>query len=118
MRATVTGAPVRISMCNCYACQRRSGAPFAAQARWPRENVVLEGETRTWRRTGEEGTTAEFHFCPVCGSTVWYFGVERPDFVAIAIGAFADNTFPMPTVSVYDNQRHPWIGIPPEIERN
>jgi hypothetical protein len=118
MRATVTGAPTRISICHCHACQQRTGSFFAAQARWPRERAVLEGQSSVWRRTGDEGHAMDFHFCPICGTTVWYIAVDRPEVVAIAVGAFADETFPMATVSVYDNRRRPWIALPPEIERD
>ena len=42
--ATVTGEPVRVSVCHCLDCQRRSGSAFAAQARFPAETVTIEGE--------------------------------------------------------------------------
>jgi hypothetical protein len=31
-----------------------------------------------------------------------------PDFVAVAVGAFADPSFPPPEVSVYEERRHAW----------
>ena len=43
---------------------------------------------------------------------------DLPDVIAVTTGSFADPTFPMPTVSVYDNRRHPWLGLPDGIERN
>jgi hypothetical protein len=35
-----------------------------------------------------------------------------PDVVAVAVGAFADPTFPPPTVAVYEARRHPWAVMP------
>jgi hypothetical protein len=29
--------------------------------------------------------------------------------IAVPVGAFADPTFPPPTISVYGVRRHPWI---------
>ena len=34
LTAEVTGDPVRISICHCLACQRRTGSVFAEQARF------------------------------------------------------------------------------------
>jgi len=41
-----------------------------------------------------------------------------PDAIAVAIGAFADPTFPPPTVSVYGSRRHPWVSLPDSITRH
>jgi hypothetical protein len=47
----------------------------------------------------------------VCGSTVWYEIERRPGMVTIPVGGFADPAFPEPTVEVYGERRHPWIGF-------
>ena len=39
----VEGDPVRVSICHCLACQRRTGSVFGVQARWPREQARIEG---------------------------------------------------------------------------
>jgi hypothetical protein len=112
LRVTVTGDPVRISVCHCLACQQRTGSAFGFQARWPRDQVTTEGEVRIWRRIGDEGSAADFRFCPHCGSTVWYTNDGAPDSVAVAVGAFADPAFPPPNVSVYEERRHVWVTVP------
>ena len=81
---------------------------FAVQARFPREAVTIEGRASQWTRTGDSGGSATFNFCPVCGSTVSWQAAQMPDFVAIAVGAFADPNFPPPSVSVYEERLHPW----------
>ncbi|HEY2034677.1 MAG TPA: GFA family protein [Rhizomicrobium sp.] len=116
LRVTVTGDPVRISICHCFACQKRTSSLFGAQARWPRQNVTIEGPSTAWRRTGDEGSTGEFHFCPVCGTTVWYIAPVDGDTIAVATGCFSDPDFPKPQYSVYDNRRHRWLKIPDGIE--
>ena len=78
LRATCDGEPVRISMCHCLACQRRTGSAFGLQARWPRGKVMIEGEPRAWVRIADSGSGVTFHFCPVCGSTVYYWLNEMP----------------------------------------
>jgi hypothetical protein len=113
LTATVTGEPVRNSICHCLACQRRTGGPFAQQARFRREDVALAGESTRYVRTGDEGTHATFHFCATCGVTVWYEPESFPDHVAIPVGTFADPSFPAPTVSVYETRKHAWV-VPPD----
>lgn len=102
---------MRISVCHCLACQKRSGAPFAAQVRFPEDQVRIIGLSREWIRTADSGNPAEFHFCPECGSTVWYRSRPHADAIAVAIGAFADPTFPAPRFSVYEARKHAWVSI-------
>ena len=112
-----TGDPVRISMCHCLDCQRRTGSVFAAQARFPRDDVSIHGRSSTSVRTADSGNRITFHFCPTCGGTVYYQIDDQPDLIAVPIGAFADPDFPPPTVSVYDVRRHPWVSVPDDAER-
>jgi hypothetical protein len=78
--------------------------------------VTVAGKSTTYVRTGDEGSRAIFHFCPQCGATVYYEFEALDEFVAIPVGAFADPTFPAPTVSVYETRMHGWIVPPPEAE--
>ena len=113
---TTEGEPVRISMCHCLACQRRTGSAFAVQARFPRDQVSVEGRSTQYVRTADSGNKATFHFCPDCGSTVYYTPEQIPDVIAVAVGAFADPAFPAPRVSVYEARRHAWAGRPADVE--
>ena len=116
LRVICEGEPIRVGICHCWECQKRSGAPFAAQARWPRDKVRTEGNPKEWTRTGDEGTKATFRFCPTCGSTLWYTNETMPDLVAVAIGAFSDTSLPAPQYSVYEARKHPWVRLPDDIE--
>ena len=115
LTATATGDPVRISVCHCLDCQKRSGSAFAAQVRFPATQVTIAGEVKTFAATGDNGT-AHFHFCPDCGSTVYYENDSLPDTVAIALGAFDDPYFVTPTVSVWEERQHIWLEIAGDIE--
>ena len=39
--------PERISLCHCYLCQKQSGSTFGLQARFPREQLTIEGKSTT-----------------------------------------------------------------------
>jgi hypothetical protein len=116
LRVTVEGDPVRISMCHCLACQRRTGSVFAVQARWEADRVRIEGDRREYERISDDGESRTFSFCPECGATVFYTTESSPDLVAVPVGALADPEFPPPTVQVYEPRRHPWVALPPTIE--
>jgi hypothetical protein len=116
LSATVSGEPVRISICHCLDCQRRTGSVFGEQARFPASEVTIEGVSSSWSRTADGGNLITFHFCPTCGSTVYYRPDQEPDLIAIPVGAFADPMFPPPRVSVYESRKHPWVVVPEEME--
>jgi hypothetical protein len=112
LKVTCDGDPVRVSMCHCLACQKRTGSAFALTARWPAERVTIEGHAHEYARTGDEGSTATFRFCPTCGASVYFSSDGIPGMIAVPVGAFADPTFPPPQVAVYVTRRHPWAVMP------
>lgn len=112
----VTGEPVRISVCHCLACQRRTGSVFGAQARFRSETVTVVGTSTEYVRVGDGGTKCIFRFCPKCGATVYYTLEGFSDVIAIPVGAFADPSFPAPRFSVYEERMHSWIQVPGDVE--
>lgn len=114
LQARVSGEPIRVSVCHCLACQRRTGSVFGAQARFPRAAVTVTGTGAEYVRVGDGGTRATFRFCPKCGATVYWTGGDD-DTIAIPVGVFADPAFPAPTVSVYEERMHAWVRMPGDI---
>jgi hypothetical protein len=43
LHLSIEGEPVRISMCHCFECQRRTGAVLSNQARFAREQISFAG---------------------------------------------------------------------------
>ena len=115
LQAQVSTGPVRVSVCHCLACQRRTGSVFGAQARFDKSAVALKGIAKEFVRTGDEGTRATFSFCPDCGATVYYTFSGNEDAIVIPVGAFADPAFPAPSFSVYEERMHAWVNIPGEV---
>jgi len=113
LRATVTGEPVRVSVCHCLDCKKRSGSSFAVQARWPANQVTIEGQSKSWLTTGDSGIETSFHFCPDCGSEVCYrhAGGEMADLIAIPLGTFDNPYFVRPSFSVWEERKHDWLEI-------
>jgi hypothetical protein len=117
LRLEVTGEPRAVSICNCLACQRRTGSAFGMQAGFDAGQVQVDGRFSDYSRISDEADRKEhvFHFCPECGSQVFYTEPDEPDLVVVSVGAFADPSFPPPTESGYDSRRHPWIRLPESI---
>lgn len=107
---------MRISLCHCLACQRRTGSAFGEQARFRREHVSIAGDSTEYARVGDEGRQAKFHFCPKCGSTVFYELEGMDEFLGIPVGAFADPDFPPPGISIFEERMHSWVVPPPDAE--
>jgi len=121
LRLEVDGDPFAVSICNCLACQRRTGSAFGMQAGFRAEQVKISGRYNDYTRISDEADRKPhvFHFCPDCGSAVFYTEpADEPDVVVVSVGSFADPSFPPPTKSGYDSRRHPWIGLPDSIRRN
>ena len=115
LQIEVHGEPRGVGVCNCLACQRRTGSVFAALAGFAVPYEVT-GTATEYVRVGDAGATFTFRFCPVCGTTVFHTEQGNDESVSVAVGAFADPSFPPPQVSVYDCRRHPWVQLPPGIE--
>src|SRR6266849_4872670 len=95
LRLAAKGDPIRISMCHCLACQRRTGSAFGLQARFTSDQVRVVGRYCDYVRTSDEGDNdLTFHFCPDCGATVFFADSTAPDVVGVPVGAFADPSFP------------------------
>jgi hypothetical protein len=123
LKAAVTGKPVRVSACHCLNCKKRSGSAFAVQARWPSDRVRVEGESKTFVKVADSGNRATFHFCPDCGSDVYYdidgkFDDKFNGLIAIPLGAFDDPYFAAPSFSVWEERKCGWVEITGDVEHS
>jgi hypothetical protein len=112
LRIQVEGEPRGVGICHCLACQQRTGSVFATLASFSAPFKVF-GIATEYVRVGDQGARFTFRFCPVCGTTVFHTEEGNNESVSVAVGAFADSTFPAPRVSVYDYRRHRWVQLPP-----
>jgi hypothetical protein len=112
LTAIATGEPVRVSVCHCLDCKKRSGSAFAVQARWPAEQVAIEGRSKSWVNIADSGNRITFHFCPECGSDVHYeINGKFDGLVAVPVGAFEDPYVLKPRFSVWEDRKHDWVEI-------
>jgi hypothetical protein len=115
LRIEVEGEPFGVGVCHCGQCQRRTGSVFAALAAFAPPYRVT-GVATEYVRTGDQGARFRFRFCPICGTNVFHTEEGREArSVSVAVGAFADPSFPPPRTSVYDSRRHAWVTLPPGV---
>jgi hypothetical protein len=85
------------------------------QARFPADAVTITGAHKVYEHIGDGGNTADFHFCPNCGGTLWYHALPDRKLYAIPVGAFADKDFPTPQYTVWVERKHDWVTISDEV---
>ncbi len=112
---TVEGEPSVVIVCHCTACQRRSGSPFGVGAYYPKDQVAISGASKSFTRPGGDGRKMHNSFCPECGTNLYWESELLPGAWGIAVGAFADPHFPVPARSVWEENKHGWIGLGAEI---
>jgi len=119
---TCNGEPDPVILCHCKLCQRRTGGLFHIAAWFESSLVSIVGETTEFTRTaGDANLPFTFHFCPTCGTSIWWLS-PRPDGplagkIGIAGGCFAEPNFPVPTISIYEEHKHLWITPPTDVQK-
>ena len=116
LRAVTSGEPLFSYLCHCQCCQRRSGAIVHSGAYYLKTQVQYHGASKIYGRKADSGFDVRLHFCPECGTTVYWETSKYPDRCGIAVGCFADPAFPPPTMSMYEDYKHPWLSVPTDIE--
>lgn len=106
LRLTFSEPPQLTALCHCFACQRRTGAPFSANAFYSIECFEISGPATEFVRIGDSGREVRMYFCPTCGSTVYWKADASPSWIGVGVGSFADPVFPSPTMSVFEKSKH------------
>jgi hypothetical protein len=53
-------------------------APHRGRCAYPKAQVRIEGDNKIYERDAESGFKIRFHFCPNCGSKVFWEGDRTP----------------------------------------
>ena len=112
LRAITSGEPQGVYVCHCKACQRRTGAIIHNGSSWAKTQVRIAGEHKIYGRMADSGFEIRFHFCPNCGTTLYWEGDRNPAVCGVAVGAFSVGAFSPPSDSIFEASMHPWLGMP------
>ena len=117
LKVIASDEPERVYLCHCRACQRRTGTAFHFGATYLKERVRLGGERKVYERGSDSGNRIRFHFCPNCGTTLYWEGDRNPAVCGVAVGAFEPGAFPPPSDSIWEEAMHSWLGLPAGMPR-
>jgi len=113
LRLKAFGEPARVGICNCTQCQKRTGAAFAVGAFFAKRQIAaIEGAHKAFKRSSDAGRNLEYHFCPECGSTVFWHLDMAPELTGVAVGCFTDPAFPAPTRAIWAAHKLQWVEFP------
>lgn len=113
---SVEGEPLRMAQCHCNACRRSTGTGHNVQAFFKRDQVTINGETRTHESTADSGNKRTRYFCPTCGSRLFSVNEKFPEVIGIAAGVFDESDWFKPQVILYNSERPIWDIVDPSVE--
>lgn len=73
IRYAVEGDALTHALCHCTDCRRHSGAPMVGWTMYPETSVKLTKGSPKIYRSSEHGRR---HFCPDCGTGIFYFNAQ------------------------------------------
>jgi len=98
--------------CHCKRCQRRTGSAFSVTALTaPGSMRLTAGEEviRSWDPSDGGWVKS---FCAVCGSQVSTTSAERPELVAVRMGALDEDPGIRPGAHQFTDYAAPWEPLP------
>ena len=107
VRFEVTGEAFRVGLCHCTDCRRHSGAPMVAWA------ILEEGQFRVTKGEARAYASSEHgrrHFCPACGTGLWYTNdAVFAGLVDVQLATMDDPAIFQPTEQIQVAERIGWM---------
>lgn len=106
-------------VCHCDDCKKRTGSAFGMSAYFADTQVKSkQGKTGSYAINTFD-TQQERHFCPSCGTTLYWKIAKFPgmpasiaEMTGIAGGCFADTPLPEPTITANIEGKCAWVELP------
>jgi hypothetical protein len=107
----VASEPAVNGICHCANCKKRTGSAFGWSCYF-RDDQVLRtaGDFRIYEIAG--ANPQQRHFCAACGTTLFWKARYFPGLTGIAGGCFVDAPLAAPSVTVSNDGRCAWVGLP------
>jgi len=123
VRYATQGDPLRVSLCHCTWCQRRTGSAFGTEAVFNDENITFTGTAPSvYRHVSDlSGRWLDQFFCPRCGTNLGMMLEAVPGIRSIAAGTFDDPAWLKPTGvpfrHLFLRSDHGWADVPVDMEQ-
>jgi len=123
IRFTAAGEPLRVTICHCAWCQRRTGTAFGTEVVYNEDQVAMTGRERAsrYRHVSDlSGRWLDIEFCPRCGTNLGFTLEAAPGLRTLPAGAFDDPRWISPQRyqfrHVFVRSRREWSDLSPLVE--
>lgn len=122
MRFSAKDEPLRVTICHCAWCQRRTGTAFGTEVVYDVSQVEVTGaELGRWRHVSDEsGRWLDIEFCRRCGSNLGFTLEAAPGLRTLPAGAFDDPGWiradSLKMRHVFVRSRRDWSELSPLVE--
>ena len=107
----VEGEPDLNALCHCSNCKRRTGSAFGWSIYFTDDRIMARrGDFRVYEVAAAQPQRR--WFCANCGSTLFWKVAKWPRQTGIAGGCFAEPPMRTPSVTVSNDGRCSWLGLP------
>ena len=123
VRFTAAGEPLRVTLCHCTWCQRRTGTAFGTEVVFEAGQVSFTGNPAAKYRhhSDESGCWLDVEFCRTCGTNLGFTLELAPGLRTLPAGAFDDPCWIDPAQvnfkHVYLRSRRSWSDLTPLVEQ-
>ena len=122
VRFTAAGEPLRVTICHCTWCQRRTGTAFGTEVVYESGQVTVRGEATRYRHHSDEtGRWLDVEFCRTCGANLGFTLEAAPGLRTLPAGAFDDPSWidaeTIRTRHVFLRSRRTWPDLSPLVEQ-
>ncbi|MGE0575122.1 MAG: GFA family protein [Reyranella sp.] len=121
VRFTATGEPLRVTICHCTWCQRRTGTAFGTEVVFNADQVTMAGKVSRYRHVSDlSGRWLDVEFCPRCGTNLGFTLQAAPGLRTLPAGAFDEprsiSPERYPFRHVFVRSRRDWSDLSPLVE--
>lgn len=123
IRYSISGSPLRATVCHCIWCQRRTGSAFGVELVFKKEQVQIDADAiTTYRHISEaSGRWLDQHFCNTCGSNIGLTLEAVPSIQSIAVGSLDNQNWSelaeLDRKHVYVQSARHWSIIPDDVDQ-
>lgn len=95
VRYSISGNPLRATICHCRWCQRRSGSAFGVELVFTKEQITFQSDACTVYRhlSDESDRWIDQHFCNTCGTGIGLTLEAVPSIQSISAGSLDDQNW-------------------------
>jgi len=113
VRYQCQGRPLGVTYCYCKTCQLAAGAPVYLGALFARHAVSWQGATTAYRSS----PLGLRHFCPVCGSTLFYECTDGSQRLEITVATLEQPASLPPDCHEWTDSAIPWFHLDDALPR-